>query len=59
MQVRRRGKVTGVKSGHQSWSQRVIEHGGQEATLHDSGFTSMGIDPDQLFEIQLMKTLSS
>ena len=33
MQVRRRSKVTGVKSGHQSWSQRVIEHGGQEAAL--------------------------
>jgi hypothetical protein len=36
VQVRRRSKVTRFKSGDQRRSQRVVEHGGQEAALNDS-----------------------
>ena len=43
MKVRRRGEVAGVKPSNQSGSQRVIEHGGQEAALDDPGGIHEGI----------------
>jgi hypothetical protein len=43
VQVGRRSEIARIKPSHQSRSHRVIEHGGQEAALDDSGGIHEGV----------------